>query len=501
MTVQRKVLEEAYGGSLKALANFSDGAIYTANFYAQGVDYFELLDAPDQNAIWGEDWANGSSTYQCASFNVDLMRSAARKHGQMIGHHLVAHAGRKPWDVKLKATSELARGVKVLNNFSYGPSWATHEGGQYWRSHVWHNKPETWTANASITREVGAVEDLLVEAMPARAKTALLYSSAGDVWSLGGNLAYGFDRMHTWLALVHEQVPVDVVHETQAAAGDLDGYAVCYLSSRHLSRAAAEKLQAWVRSGGVLWMTAGAATYDEFNRPLESFASLLPADRGECRDLQTHTSAGRYLRLLAPQGRVRWNGGEAQVFSVKQSLSPRTGGRVLAQFEDDSPAIVRGDFGKGRVYCAGFLPALSYIKPALDRRLALEEHATADPQSISADDSLMLQRSTNPWEFPAEIRALLMQPVRETKISKPIECNIPLVDAVYMTHPKGILIPLANYTNRPIESVVLNVQTPQQIVRAESATRGEIRFEQASSQRIRLTLPLENNDFIKLYWK
>ena len=244
MATQRGILEQAYGGTFPVLANFSDGAVYAGNFCMQGVDYFELLDSPDQNAIWGEDWSNGASTYQCASFNVDLMRAAARDRGQVIGHYLIAHAGRKPWDIQLKATSELARGVKMMNSYSYGPSWATHEGGPYWRSHVWYAKPETWTANAAITREVGAVEDLLGTAMPAPAKVALLYSSSSDAWTIGDNLAYGFDRMHTWLALTHAQVPVDILSERQVGDGELDRYAVCYLSGPNLTRAAAAKLRA-----------------------------------------------------------------------------------------------------------------------------------------------------------------------------------------------------------------------------------------------------------------
>ena len=78
MAVQRRILEEAYGQTLPTVVNFSDGAVYHANFCSQGVDYFELLDANDQNAIWGEDWANNSSTYQCAAFNVALMQAAAQ---------------------------------------------------------------------------------------------------------------------------------------------------------------------------------------------------------------------------------------------------------------------------------------------------------------------------------------------------------------------------------------------------------------------------------------
>ena len=47
------------------------------------------------------------------------------------------------------------------------------------------------------------------------------------------NFAYGFDRMHTWLALAHAQVPVDIVPEREIER--LDGYKVCYLSGPNLT--------------------------------------------------------------------------------------------------------------------------------------------------------------------------------------------------------------------------------------------------------------------------
>jgi hypothetical protein len=502
MVVQREVLEEAYGATLPTLANFSDGAIYTGNFYAQGVDYFELLDAPDQNAIWGEDWANGASTCQCASYNIDLMRAAARRRGQTIAHHLIAHAGRKPWDVKLKGTSEAARGVKIFNNFCYGPTWNSHEGGPYFRTHLWYGKPETWTANAALVHEIGAAEDLLVDAMPAKAKTALLYSSASDVWSLGVNLAYGFDRMHTWLALAHAQVPVDIVHESQAAAGELSDYDVCYLSGRHITADAATALKAWVASGGTLWMTAGAASADEYNRPLHTLDELLPARRGDCTDLQAQQGSGKTLRSLAVKDRVSGWAGEndsAEVLSVRQTLEPKDGAEILARLQEDSPAVVRGTFGKGKVYCVGFLPGLSYIKPALDSKFALEERAAAEPNSLSTDEKELLARSANPWEFPAKVRELLLLPVREANVAQPITASVPLVDAVYMTHERGLLIPLANYMNRPIADLRLTVRVPRPIARIESAVRGSVSFE-TSNDEVRLTLPLDNNDFLKLYY-
>lgn len=500
MATQGAMAKQAYGGDFPVLANFSDGAVYGANFFIQGMDYFELLDSPDQNAIWGEDWSNGASSYQCASFNVDLMRAAARERGQRIAHHLVAHAGRKAWDIKLKATSEVARGVKIFNSFSYGPTWATHEGGPYWRSHVWQGKPETWTASAAITREIGAVEEMLLTAMPAPAEVALLYSTASDVWTVEETNAYGFDRMHTWMALSHSQMPVDIVSEQQAEHDALSNYRVCYLTGPNLTLAAAAKLKQWVKSGGTLWLTAGAAAFDEYNRPMHLLDDLLPATRSAVTSLQAFVASGRYLNTLTAKDEVEWAGVKVSVLAVKQSLEVKTGRRALAKFKDGSAAMVQGSAAKGQVICCGFLPALSYIKSALDDRAALQKKID-DKAALSADEqqaAVLLERSYNPWKFPAAVRDLILEPTREAKITAPIQCNHPLVDAVYMTHEKGIIIPLANYTLESIPKLALKIKVPQAVVKAESATHGEIAFKQITPTMVELSLPLDNNDFLKL---
>lgn len=479
MAVQGKLAHEAYGGDFPVLANFSDGAVYGANFCIQGVDYFELLDSDDQNAIWGEDWSNGASSYQCASFNVDLMRGAARERGQTIAHHLVAHARRKPWDVKLKATSEAARGVKIFNNFCYGPTWASHEGGPYFRSHLWHSQPESWAANASITREIGAAEDLLLPAMPAPAQVALVYSTASDVWTVDENFAFGFDRMHTWLALAHAQMPVDVVAERQIERGMLDKYRVCYLSGPNLTRAAAVKLKAWVKAGGKLFLTAGAAMRDEYNRPLDVLDEILPAKRDDLTTLQKFQASGRLLTSLQAKDTVSWKSGKAEVLSVKQSLTAKPDAESLATFKDGSAAIVRKD----NITVCGFLPALSYIKTALDRRKAAED--AKHP---------LTERSYNPWEFPADVRDLILGPAQT--VSRSVECSHALVDAVFMPSEKGIVIPLANYTLEPISKLTLNIATPKKIARIVSAVHGKLDFQQ--DDKVHVSLPLENNDFVML---
>jgi hypothetical protein len=482
MAVQGKLAKEAYGGDFPVLANLSDGAVYGANFCIQGVNYFEMLDSDDQNAIWGEDWSNGASSYQCAAFNVELMRAAARERKQQIAHHLIAHSRRKPWDVKLKATSGVARGVKILNNFAYGPLWASHEGGPWFRSHLWQAAPETWIANASLTREIGAAEELLLPAMPAPAQIALLYSTSSDVWTVDESYVHGFERMHTWMALSHEQMPVDVLEERQIERDLLNSYKVCYLSGPNLTRAAALKLRDWVRSGGTLFLTAGAASRDEYNRPLDVLDDVLPAVRDKITTLQTFRASGRYLNTLRPADTVTWEGGKAEVLGVKQPLRPKAESEIVATFGDGTPAIVR----RGNVTVCGFLPALSYIKTALDRRKIAE-----------AAGHTLTKRSDNPWEFPAGLRELILKPA--SSISRPVGCSHALVDAVFMPTERGIVVPLANYSLEPIPKLELKIIAGRKVRTVESAVHGKLPFRQ--SDTVEVNLPMDNNDFLMLWFE
>jgi len=522
IATQRRILEEAYGRSLPTLVNFGDGATYQANFYGEGVDYFELLDDDGQNAIWGEDWANFSSSYQCAAYNVDLMRAAARERGQLIGHYLIAYAGRKPWDIKLKAASETARGVRLWENFSYGVSWGSHEGGPTWKSSTWYSRPETWRANAEVVREIGGTEDLLMSAVAEPAEVAILYSSSTDAWTLKRNYAFGFNRMHTWMALAHAQIPVDFVAERQVARGGLKNYKVCYLSGPNLTRAAAQKLSEWVSAGGVLYLSAGAASLDEFNRPLSILASQLPAERGPVETLQSYLNSGGYVYMLQAKDHVVADGVTLEVLSVRQRQTPRPNSEVLAKFDDGSPALVRSRVGRGMIYSAGFMPALDYIKQAVvaRRELAAAKAASAAeatanqtaaptpavdlpdaPAVVTPAIDLRLDRSYNPWDFSGDVRELILQPTRAAHVNPPLTCSIPLVDAILLRADKGAVIPLANYTLLPLEKVEFSLRSQREIDRIESIHQGAIAFKTQGRGVVTFSLPLNASDYIKIIYR
>jgi hypothetical protein len=521
MATQREILAEAYGrDDIPTLVNFSDGAVYTANLYSQGVDYFELLDSDDQNAIWSEDWSNGASSYQCAAFNVDLMRAAARDREQTLGHFLIAYAGRKGWDIKTKAASETARGIRIWQAYSYGVPWGTHAGGPTWDNHTIYSTPEIWDDLSEVVREIGGAEDLLVDAEPLPAEVALLYSSSTDIWTMKKNFAYGFDRMHTWMALAHAQIPVDILSERQIERGALDDYKVAYLSGPNLTRAAAEKLAAWVNAGGILHLSAGAASRDEFNRPLTTLNHLIPATRGPVEPHQAFVNSGSYVHILKPSNTVTAGDQELEVLSVSQKQTAKPGAETLATFADGSPATVFAAAGKGRIVSHSYLPALPYIKQALEGRRYLQEISDTDPAEQSehpappvvlsdqqgteylVGDDPRLARSANPWHFPEKIRELILAPVRAANLDPPLICDVPLIDAIPLYNDRGIVIPLANHTLDPQKSLTLRVRLPtdRSCDRVTSIHQEDLKFTVEGKHYIRFTLPLDASDYVKIYF-
>jgi hypothetical protein len=500
LAIQKQLLKEEWKTDFPVVANFSDGAIYYGNFYGQGVDYFTLLHETDQNAIWSEDWSNNAATYQDATFNVELMRAAARKNGQWMGHHLIAYAGRTGYDVRLKAVSEAARGVKAFESFAYGPVWATHE------SSPWQKNVPIWKDHASVVREIGAVEDWLMPAKPQKAEVALLYSSASDAWNIGQNLASGFDRMHTWLALTHAQIPVDVVHENEIEDGVLANYKVAYCSDPNLTRAAAQKLADWVRSGGTLVLAVGAGERDEYNRPLKTLDELLSFKRNPTQTLQAFQSAGRFLTTLKAQDVVNAGAAKIEVLSQKQTFEnvPQNGVTVEAKFADGSPASLKSAVGKGAIICHGFFPALDYMRQALLAKNGVQDRAQELNENNGIpgpDDVLPLkinEKSYNPWQYSAAVRDVITQPVRAAKIKAPIVCSVPLVDAVYLNAPQGVLIPLANYTLQPIAKMTLEIAVEKPVREVRSVHAGVLPFEKIGANKIRVSLPLECTDFLTI---
>lgn len=284
---------------------------------------------------------------------------------------------------------------------------------------------------------------------------------------------------------------------------------------------AAQQLSEWVASGGVLCLSAGAASRDEFNRPLDTFDSLLPADRDTLETLQSCLNSGSYVYVLQPQDRIVVDDVTMEVLSVRQRQTPREHSDVLAKFGDGSAAIVRKNAANGTIYSAGFLPALDYIKHAVVARRQLAAEQTDNDEAVANQTTVptptldvsdkqsdtkpgaggRLDRSYNPWDFSTAVRELILQPVRAAGVDPPLTCSVPLVDAVLLQAEDGAVIPIANYTLAPLDKVEFSLRSLRAIARIETIHQAAIAFESTENGIVRFSLPLDASEYISVYYR
>ena len=500
LRLQTDEIGNAFAGAPPATVNFSDGAVYRANMYVQGVDYFHLFGSGALTMAWSEDWSNLASTYQCCGYNVDLLRAACKVHNQPLGMYLIAAAGRTPLDVKLKAYSSIGRGVRMLQSYAYGIPYASHHNG-------WYMNRDIYLAIMQLTHEIGAAEDLLLQATRLPSEVAFLYSTTSDIWTLGDNELHGHERMHCYIALTHAQVPVDFLSEDDVSAGRLNGYKALYVFGPNLSRKAAAPIAEWTQAGGTLYLAAGAAIADEYNVAAKPLDTALRLHRGDLETLQTHTGPGRYLRGLTPHGRVTLAHDAADILGLRQPLDAKATpeASVLGRAEDGIPLAIRCRRGNGVVFSVGFMPGISYIRKALLARDAEEAQPSTpgDDLGIPGMDSATKlpphERSYNPAAYPDAEREFLLLPVRRAGVVRPVTLNQPLVEAFYLEGPKGAVVTLANYALRPIEKLRVSIRPPREVSGVESVRNGALDAE-VTGQVISVQLPLIDTDMLKLRW-
>ena len=500
LRLETDLVAELWAGAPRSTVNFSDYTVYNAGMYEGGADYFHIFRTNALSMAWSEDWSNISSTYQCCGYNVELLRAAAKYNSQPIGMYVITSYGRKPLDVKLKAYSSLGRDARTLWSFAYGPHYANHEPN-------WYLNEDMYGPIRELTHEIGGAEDLLMDARRTPSEVALLYSTTSDIWTAFQNSLYGHERMHTYLALTHAQVPIDILSEEDVVEGRLKPYKALYLFGPNLLSGAAEPVADWVKAGGTLYMAVGSAVADEFNRPARPLDAALGLTRGGVNEDEVRLWPGRYLQQLKSHGTVMLGDAAADIVAMRQAL-PVDGlasTTVTARLDDGSPAAFTVPVEKGRVYVSGFAPGLSYMRKALLARDAAGMPAPdlEDPIEFNTAGSFANLRpqdvSYNPWEYPEAEREFLLGPVRAAGVKKPVVLSERLVESFYMEGAEGAVVTLANYRLRPIESLDVTIRCSRRPSQVSSVRSGPLR-PQIEGTVVHFSLPLVDTDIIKLYW-
>ena len=369
--------------------------------------------------------------------------------------------------LRLKAYSAIGQGSKSFFFWTYGPTCIGTEN-------YWSDLRSEYDGVAKLSRALAKSEDVLDQAKVVRDPVAILYSVSHDIWHTDDPAAFTEKRL-LWHALRHLHVQPDFVREEDIEASGLDRYKVLYVADWCVSRTASAKIDAWVKAGGVVYLSAGAATRDEFYEPyVPPFATgAWPADAAKQLIKESHTYNERVdLPTIKPMTTVTIGESELPVLGCRQPLKGDVADPI-ARFADGSPAGANVKYGRGKVIALGFMPMLAYGQRAGFKPTTLEE------------------------KWPQAPRRLIELALATTDVTPVANCDTPVVETSLLSGAKGSAVVLVNYTYQPIRALTVDLKLSQPITRAVSTEGRDVRMEKTPAG-VRLHLPLDWTDIILL---
>ena len=274
----------------------------------------------------------------------------------------------------------IGNGAKALTYYAFGPEY-NYPGNCYSDSRVIDKLlSQQREAHTLIAR----AEDVLWPATKVASKVAILAHRSSEVWDPSGAtkwedqqqhvVAYQADQFGLYLALaVHGGVPVDFIDEDALANATLmAGYTVLFVTQPNVPSASTVTAAAWVRQGGKLVLSGGAAVADEYNTPLFTFSNLTGAQLSAMPRTvvgSNHENPGA-LNCYAGDVLLQ-HGGNSTVARVHAYganltvLALQPNATVLATFASGGlPAVFETAVGAGSVTQFAWQPGLSYLPNA-----------------------------------------------------------------------------------------------------------------------------------------
>jgi len=420
---------------------------------------------------WSEDYIFQVpvASQQMNFLGVDLFRAGIRNNSRAKIHfYVMPHwPGNTVDSWRRQFYGDLAHGAKIINLFEFRPVQVA-----YTENHC--SFPEMFQSIRQAFHELGTFEDIIQSGQVRTGLAGLWFSETGDLWD-DNKMPFDAAKRSLYLAIRHQQLPLDVVVDSD----DLRPYRILYLTDQHVSRAGAKQVADWVRRGGHLFATAGAGMWDEFNEPNTLFRELIGVEPRDWRQGREPIRLEKQdLPFATPIETITLRNSKIPVFGSFQPFQPKATDGVEGRFSDGSPAVIRRNVGSGRVVYCAFLPAFSWLKPALPRRPV---------DRSSRDDSLC---HFIPIDFDAAVNELIGS---LADFERPVASSVPGVETTIIDSKSGMLIPLINWSGKPIERLELVLNTTGEARQPILASANAVQISKRDGKLI-LELPLSVAD-------
>jgi hypothetical protein len=457
---------QKYSPGMRTGANIATELV--ANMIHRGCDWFELYNSGALTYGWTEDWLNWTGSYQLAGYQLDAMRAACRSKKLPFGMYNIL-VERTPWEIQCKGFTEVGHGARGMYFFNYGPHYAISSDQN---SH----RKEIYEPIKRLTYAIGAVEKHIEASNVVKGDAAMLLSVTSDIWNYGGSGSwpdnlFGQERTYLHLLLRHCGLRLDILGEDDLGAR-LEKYKLLFITDSHLKKSAVKPLTQWVLAGGVLYLGAGAAEFDQYNKPLNLNAAL-NIKRGKFRKIQSPGRPPYEVPKRKVLDQIELSGERIPVVCGTQKL---TGGKDLVKTLAGNSAVKVYKVGKGKVVSCGFFPATSYVKDASINR-------------VKPKHGIM-----SCVKYPVAVRALMHKIIEEAKVSPKVKTDNPLVEVNLLETSDALVLCFANWTGKP-QTVNVILKDYKKFAGIKNVT-GKLELVANKNNMLKFKLSLQAGDFV-----
>jgi hypothetical protein len=452
------------------------------------LDFFDFYRHAD-NAFVYETSNRDARVWQWDSYLCDVGRIVSQDQHIQFGIYIKPHRG-APIQRTLAAA---ARGATLLYWYTYGPDYVK---GDSFAAH-----PQALVDVSRAAELLAKSEHVLYGARPVHpAQVAVVNPRSSEIWARLTNASpAAYENVKwTYTALQHSQIPVDPLDEVMLATEDLSRYKVIYISGANLTRAAAEKVAAWVRDGGTLVTSAGGLARDEANQPLEILQPILglkerkPVEFFYQIAAYGATNLERYdetKHVLKPST-VKL--GEQKIIVAKETLLPDTA-KVILRFSDDSPAMTLNTVGKGKVFVAAFYPGLEYSAAVRRDGFDMSQDFARGLRNYVADAAVQEGARTISASEPL-VETLYVQ--NESTKKRALE----LINWAYRVSEKRIANGRASTETAlvPFKDITITLPKGERVQKAQSVSLGKVLDVRTEGDVTEIKVPLINEGDVLL---
>ena len=448
-------------------------------------DWLEFGRARGSTCIWTEDWFGDNLSYQW-SFYCSKMKSSARKSNVNFGGYVIgATAGD---GVTQKMLTIFGHGGKVIKFYVFGPEYN-------FPGNCWSENPKVIKGIMRASTMVAKAEELLYPGKPLISKVAILTPQSSLVWdqkemekasgivdatNVNQNHAttsYMAEVYDLYLALMHANIQVDFVDEQDLLDQKImSNYKVLYITAPNLPEECILAIQKWTESGGTVVTTYGSIVADRYDEPTNKFYSWAGMKIDEPGQPRIIISWNKWKDSSTDTVNTE-NGSFRVAWAKGKILSAPKNSETIAKFSDNSPAIVFVPKGKGGIFHYAFYPGLSYF--------------------LSQIESGKTGLYGLPCGFSADIRDIIINPVKKSGTKVFVSVSEPLIEAVPLVSEKGVAVTVLNWSGVEKDKIKLDIQCSEKIKEVESVLNGKIQFTQQDGI-VSCEIPLKDVDIVLL---